>query len=192
MVLKNIKRKTWIQFLSAIAVCGILLSAVLGSAYARYENTTSQAVRMQYKNANGHIYIRNVENDETDRKQDGGFTREFVLSNGTKEEYSPYDQLASISIVATIGIGNPEECTMTLVDGTISYQAVYSEILEGTKLYSEYGPGWVYHFYDEAGEEIAWQFSGKSWMERPMRIVVNGESHAPAVINLIVETKTEE
>ena len=191
MVLKNIKRKTWIQFLSAIAVCGILLSAVISSAYARYENNISQAVRMQYKNANGHIYFRNVENDETDRKQDGGFTSEFILSNGTKEEYSPYDQLASISIVATIGIGNPEECTMTLIDGTISYQAVYSEIMEGTKLHSEYGPGWVYHFYDETGEEIAWRFSGKCWMERPMKIVVNGASQAPAVINLIVETKTE-
>lgn len=192
MVLKNIKKKTWVQFLSAVALCGILLSGVLGSAYARYENTTSQALRMQYADEEGHIYIRSVENAETE-ELDGLFTTEFVLSNGIdEEEYVPYNQLASLSIVATIGLGNPEECILTLADGTIRYQAAYSEILEGTKLYSEYGPGWVYHFYDETGKEIQWEFSGNGFMERQMKVIVSGANQAPTALNLIVDAKPEE
>ena len=193
MLLKNIKRKTWIQFLSAVALCGILLSAVLGSAYARYENTTSQSITMKYEDERGHIYIRNVETAKTETEWNGLFTTEFVLANGTDEEdYLPYDQAASLSIVATVGLGNPVECVLTLVDGTVSYQASYEEVLAGTKLYSEYGPGWVYHFYDENGKEIEWQFSGKKYMERQMKVVVNGVSQAPAALNLIVDTKPVE
>ena len=165
----------------------------MGNAYARYETSLSQTLGLQYEEENGHIYIRDVKQDETELEEQDTFTMNFVLSNGeSEEEYWTYNQEASLSIFATVGLEDPMRYTLVLMDGSVNYTATYSEVKKGSDLYSKYGPGWIYHFYDESGEEIKWQFSGNQFMERQMKVIVTGANTAPTALNFIVHTNPGE
>ena len=121
------------------------------------------------------------------------YSAHFALTNGTDDnDYCEYDQKATLSMVATLGLGNPNDFIVTLVDGGASYTAICTEVLEGTEVYNTYGPGWVYHFYDSTGAEVEWQFPGTQYIERKMEIIVIGASEMPAVLNLIVQAKPGE
>jgi hypothetical protein len=143
------------------------------------ENNENQEENVSEETANN--FVENV------------YSAHFVLANGTDlKDYCEYDQKATLSMVATVGLGNPNDFIVMLIDGGSSYTAICTEVLEGTEVYNTYGPGWVYQFYDSTGEEVEWQFPGTQYIERKMEIVVIGASEMPAVLNLIVQAKPGE
>ena len=141
--------------------------------------------------------IENTENQEENASEEVAdsifgnvYSAQFALSNGTDSgDYYEYDQKATLSMVATIGLGNPNDFIVTLVDGGASYTAICTEVLEGTEHYNIYGPGWVYHFYDSTGKEVEWQFPGTQYVERKMEINVIGATEMPAALNIIVQAR---
>lgn len=208
MKVQNRKSKTKLNILAAFLLCGIFLAITIGSAYAHYETSVLKQFELQYKAEKGQIYIRSAdpaeiemdaEDDENTQSTEGeaadsffknAYSANFVLANGTDyDDYCEYDQKATLSMVATIGLGNPNDFIITLVDGGATYTAICTEVLEGTERYNTYGPGWVYHFYDSTGEEVEWQFPGTQYIERKMEILVIGASEMPAALNLIVQAK---
>ena len=220
MVAEKRKSRIKLQFGIMFLFIIIFFSIVIGSSYAHYEAALTKELGFQYVAESGQIQIRGVDSNEiedavqnvetitetAEPEQPAEMTEGeenedtyknvtsayFALSNGTKDKFCSYDQKATLSMVATIGLGNPNDFIITLVDGGSSYMAICSEIIEGTELYATYGPGWVYHFYDSTGAEVEWQFPGDLLVERIMQIVVLGASEMPTTLNLIVNARASD
>lgn len=190
------KKKAWLRFLTVLLFCSTLLILIFGTAYARYEENVSKELKFTYQAQSEQIYITTVESSEAALAAAAGENTqviEFVLSNGTNEEkHCTYDQIASLAMFATSGIENPENFVITLHDGGISYTAKCQETLKGSAFYEMYGPGWVYRFYNDAGEEVTWHFSGMHLIQRHMFITVEGTSELPAALNLIANARPGE
>ncbi len=192
------RHRAWVQFAVAFLLGLGILATVLGTTYARYQIGSSKTLQFQYANGVHQVYVRESENvgmlstDTTEAgvfkrgRQTKDYTKEFVLSNGTAEDnFCPYDQKITLSLFATVGLDKPENVTITLTDGWSVYIAECRKVTEGTAWYTRYGPGWVYSFYNEAGEEISWYLTGTRWIEKRMTISVKGESEMPAALSLI-------
>lgn len=216
MKVQNRKSKTKLNILAAFLLCGIFLAVTFGSAYAHYETSIPKEFELQYKAETGQMYIRSIDSAETEKVEEddenseitedddvtedvannvfeNAYSAHFVLANGNGyDDYCEYDQKATLSMVATIGLGNPNDYIVMLVDGGISYTAICTEVQEGTERYNVYGPGWVYRFYNSVGEEVEWQFPGTQYIERKMEIIVIGASEMPVALNLIVKAKPGE
>ena len=213
MRVQSRKKQAWLRFLTTFLLCIAFVSLAFGITYARYEDTLSKTFTLQYEAQSGQIYIRSVENkdreitenepvaedsegvvaekEENENSEsndilENAYAIDFIISNGSDQEnYCTYDQEASLSLFATIGLENPENFIITLADGTTTYLASSTEVVKGTELYTTYGPGWMYHFYDAEGNEITWEFPGTQLIERQMKIIILGVSEMPAALNLI-------
>ena len=172
------RHRAWLQFAVAILLGLGIPATVLGTTYARYQIGSCKTLQLQYANGAHQVYVRELKNVD--------YTMEFMLSNGTAEDsFCPYDQRITLSLFATLGLDKPENVTITLTDGWSVYTAECRKVAEGTAWYTRYGPGWVYSFYNEAGEEISWHLTGTRWIEKKMTITVKGESEMPAALSLI-------
>ena len=190
---QNVKRKAWIRFLLVLLFCSTITILFIGTAYARFEESISQEMKFSYHAKTDQLYIRVIENSESataaEKKEDLQVI-EFLLSNGEDEKnYCDYDQVATLLLFATLGLENPEDLKITLNDGADAYTAKCQPVTENSVYYSMYGPGWIYQFYNSAGEELNWHFSGTNYIERKMFIMIEGTSNLPVNLNLIVNGK---
>lgn len=187
------KRKAWMRFLTVLLLCSTMLVITFGTAYARYEKSAEQELALSFEGQENQMYITLAEAGEASllaAEDVNTQVVEFVLSNGTSaEDYCTYDQMASLAVFATIGVENPENLMMTLYDGGAGYMASCSEISEGSAYYNMYGPGWIYRFYTEAGEEVSWHFPGIQRISRQMYITITGTSELPANLSFITSAK---
>lgn len=191
MGVENRKRKAWLNFLTALLLCGALLILLLGTTFARYEAGKSAKLTMTYGTEAAQVYINEIETEETEDlagAQDV-YVKDLLLSNGTEEEHCSYDQIATLSLFMTVGAENPENFTITLTDGGINYEAVCQEVSEGTTMYEMHGPGWMYRFYNEAGEEVSWFLSGTESINRQMKITIEGTSTLPTALLFIASAR---
>ena len=193
---QNGKRKAWMSFLIVLLPCCLMLILVLGTAYARFEENIKKQVQFTYQAASEQIYITTIESSEaalSTVQNENTQVVEFLLSNGTDEEkYCTYDQFATLAMVATVGLENPENFVITLHDGGNSYTASCQEVSKGSNMYAMYGPGWIYRFHNEAGEEVTWNFSGTKLISRQMFITIEGISTLPTALNLIASARPGE
>ena len=74
---------------------------------------------------------------------------------------------------------------IVLTVGSDDYIAVATEIGKDTNLYTMYGPGWVYKFYNKAGEELSWELSGEKLNYQEMSLKVKNSSSYPVNVSLI-------
>lgn len=195
MDIQNQKKKAWLKFFTVLLLCGILVTLAIGTAFARYEKSLSAELQMKYQAKTEQIYIRSIEEQGLDKPAalpENTYQMNFVLSNGNAEDtYCDYDQTATLSLFATLGLENPENFVIMLSEGGICYQSRYEQVLEGTSLYTQYGPGWIYRFYNADGEEISWLLSGTGLVEKQMTITITGISSLPTALNLIANSKPE-
>ncbi len=193
MEFQNRKRSTWLNFASLILLCVVLLFLGLGTAYARYEANWEDVLRMEYEAKSDQIYLTSVPKTEPiteEEAQKNANVMRFILSNGvSSEEYCDYDQTAAISLFATAGLKDVENIVITLTDGAMTYKASCYEVVEGMPLYSQYGPGWMYRFYDEDGGEVSWHLSGLNHVSRKMSISVEGTTQFPTALRIFAEAK---
>lgn len=193
MRFQNRKLQAWLRFFASFLLCVLFCGLIFGTTYARYENSLSEPFTLQYEGQSGQIYIRSVQNNETAADEElqkenveDVYEIDFILSNGAdSKKYCTYDQTVTLSLFATVGLGDPEKFIITIVDGNTTYLAKCSEVVKGNDLYTTYGPGWMYHFYDTMGNEVQWQFPGTLFIERQMKLIIVGASEMPASMNLI-------
>ena len=207
------KNRSWL-YLLIIAVVPLLVILVLGSARAHYEEAQSVTQYMQYQGSASQVYLLSSERDEDGeliKDEDGNiqapgsweiltdeaglqipgvYVLDFLMSNGKSENNcSTYDQQVSISLFVTVGIEDPEEIEIILTDGRSEYTAVPMEVKEGSVWYRTYGPGWLYRFYTEADEELAWPLPGGVFAYRQMTLTVTGAGEHAAALSLFASTR---
>lgn len=121
------------------------------------------------------------------------YVMKFKISNGASaDDYCTYDQIVALSLFATLGLEDPDDYTITLTDGEMVYNAEWFEVKEGSNLYTLYGPGWIYRFYNGAGEEASWYLPGGRLVERELSVTIVGASKMPAALSLIASAKPGE
>ena len=191
MDIQKRKRKAWLNFLGSLLFCMAMAIMVVGTAWARLEDRKEKEVSMVYEAKTEQITLREVPVTEEDNVTVPENTKimKFILSNETEKGHCSYDQLVKLSLRTTLGIADPENLLITLTDGANVYQASSCPIVEGTSLYSQYGAGWFYQFYNEAGEELSWDFSGTSLSEREMMLTVTGVVPETAMLSLVVDSR---
>lgn len=129
----------------------------------------------------------------TDGGSDTGTTSVYQLSflaaNGKNVDIPcEQDQRVNLAVVATVGVVKPENLMIVLTDGQSSYTAIPFAITEGMADYETYGPGWMYRFYNEAGEELSWPLVGGVFQAREFTLTVTGQSETVAALRLNVYT----
>ena len=105
---------------------------------------------------------------------------EFSVSNGTPADgYARRDQIYTVQLIAGLGIGAPENLTVTLLyeedAQPVQLTGVAEPIQEGSLIYKSCGDGWVYRFCDAAGNEIQFELSGGALRYQNYLLAVAGD-----------------
>lgn len=194
---KRIKTATKFQIILTVMVLLSAFVLVAGTAWARYESKLSLDLEMDVQ-LSKQIYLLSDKLTESGEyevlsdwtsSESGEYNLDFLLANGTgKDNVCAYDQTASIEIVATAGVENPENIQLELSVGANNYTAVATEIEKDSNLYTMYGPGWIYKLYNNAGEELSWRLIGGKFNYQKMSIKVTGSSEYPVGLSLIAKS----
>ena len=85
----------------------------------------------------------------------------FAVANGTGDrEYTAYDQDVVLNCFATIGLGDPDNVTLTLEHGGNRYEGTASKAEPGSAVYEKNGPGYLFSFPDETGKPVSFTLPG--------------------------------
>lgn len=193
------------QFIVSLLLCGFLLFCLIGIALSRYEvRLTSDGFSVTVESAedshNQILFLEKTGDKERLHEKPGAWivgrnaegketrTLEFLLANGTQlEDVSTDNQRASVEVIVTSGIYSADALQFQLTDGESSFPASAEEIAVGTTLYFQHGPGWIYRFYNEGGEELKWELPGESLTQKELTLtaVLNAEAEYDAALTLI-------
>lgn len=204
------KTKLWLPLLSVILICVLICVLAVPKSLARYETATEKQTGFKYQAATNKVHLLNGEKDVNGsvimaedgsfrslstwvaNKNDSGqiiensYVLDFILANGTnKSNACTYDQTAGLIVFASLGLENPENVEIVLNSGNIEYKAVATEVQKGTPIYSKYGPGWTFKFYNASGEELTWHLPGGVLSYKDLRLTVTGAGKEATLLKLI-------
>ena len=208
--------KYWL-FLLLAAAAALILLLFFGPARAHFEAAYSGDITLKYDGNVNQVYLLSANRDQDGEliTNDAGYVSEelswvalqneqgeegvgrysvtFLLANTNKATVlAAQPQTAKLELVATVGIGSPTALEVTLVNGGNSYTAVPTEITEGSTWYNEFGPGWVYRFYNTAGEELSWNLRGGVFAYHEMTLIVSGDNNNDAALPLLATAEISE
>lgn len=160
------KKQNGIRLCLVGILCVLLLLLSIGTAQGRIRiNKGVEASFQPYQTRQVCLW---AEGDPADLQPLTGWTEtgvgsaalHFQVSNGSPEDYCGDTMQFRVRIAASLGIGKPENVALTLqIDGK-TYTAKATPIPEGSARYQTFGPGWVYSFIDDSGNELAWELPG--------------------------------
>lgn len=114
---------------------------------------------------------------------------EFTIANGTAADaFSQENQRIHLRLIGTLGIWNgSEELKLTLEvpseedpEETETYEATVTRIQNGSPMYTTFGDGWVFAFFDEEGEELSWLLEGGTLNTVTMKLLLEGTAQNDA------------
>lgn len=191
--MKRLKYNKAARLNLVLTVLLLMLSAciMIVSVYARYETSLDDS-ELNMQAASGSVYIYGddnfaplnswIYNDET-----GEYTVDVVISNAENaERFCMEDQSASLKIFATLGIANPESISIKLIADNEEYTAVPAAVEKNTPLHISYGDGWVFRFYNAAGEELKWTLRGNEVSTEKITVIISGNTAESASLSLIL------
>lgn len=169
------KRRTWPQLalMALLTLASVIL--LVSAVFARYEASSTTHLSYQAKEYAG-LYLWRGINETTGTFRPGqsywtgsGGTNElsFAVSNGTShEDYAKESQQVYIRLFAALALqytegSMPVTLSVTEEDGSVNlYSGTARPIVEDTPLYETFGPGWIFLFRDEYGDEVSWPLEG--------------------------------
>lgn len=174
-------KSIYLMALSAILLlgCAILL---VGATFARYQTSSTSGLSYQAKEyASVYLWsdfgVSQQSTWQAESGTDGGLSLEFCISNGTDSgDCAEDDQQVTVRLAATLGIRSEEdtvEVALQTEDGKTCLGTA-RQIMENTPLYASFGPGWLYTFQDEEGEELSWTLKGGALSIQSMKLSVQG------------------
>ncbi len=211
---ENTYPRYWLFLLLGAAAAALALFLLSGSALAHYEESRSGSVTLRYGGNSNQIYLLSAQRDEEGELilSEGGYVLDagdwvplqdeqgkdipntrsltFLLANTNHYEVlAAQQQTARLELFATAGVADPSALTVTLEQGGSLYTAIPTPVEEGSTWHKEYGPGWVYRFYNAAGEELFWVLRGGVFAAYEMTLTVAGTSQSPAALTLIASAE---
>lgn len=131
-----------------------------------------------------------ISSEESTASAANSYRLNFLISNRrAAKDHCAVDQNASLALFATVGVQLAEDLTIVLTDGQSTYTAIPTPIQEGMMWYEAYGPGWLYRFYNTAGEELSWSLPGSVFALKELSLTVTGQSEKVAALRLVAFAK---
>lgn len=185
------------SFFLMILVALLVFSMMFGVAYAHYQKTKNDL--LIFKGA--HSPLVNI-SDSTGgvlssnwgavEGVENGYALDFCLKNTTTgSEASNRMQEVSISVFATIGdtkLSEGENTEVLLKVHETIYRATAEKVEKNSIIWTKYGEGTLYRFYNETGEEICWTFPEGQGVTIPMQLTVNGSEKNTAFVLIPIYT----
>lgn len=206
--------KRWLPLVMSAVVVLLLLVMVLGGTWAHFESTVTRGKVLQYTYSEDEIYILSAEKDaegayvtdangylkepegwgtltdENGAEIPGTYALHFLLANGRRLGSSADStQTVALTVFATQGVADPATLSIVLMDNGSTYIAEPTEVQAGSAWHDDYGPGWTYRFYNDAGEELSWTLQGGVPTFREMTLTVSGAGKEPAMLTLLAMVK---
>lgn len=168
-------------FLPLLFVLPLLaLTLALGTAFARYYAASEAELLIGNAAELDQVYF--LDPDGTPLA-DGAWKRageadtyylDLLLSNGNgAEQYVQRDLQTALRVVSTVA-DDPAVTTVRLLVGGEVYTGTPEPILRETVLGRQYGDGYLYRFFNGAGEELNWHLRGGRSSQLRMRLQVTG------------------
>ncbi len=182
-------RRTWPQFalIALLTVASVILLA--GAIFARYETSTTSYLSYQPKEiASLYLWGGIDETTGTFRSGQSYWIRndnvnmlEIAVSNGTSDyDCAAETQQVYIRMFAALALQYTEgdmPVTLWVTDEAGQetwYTGSVQPIWENTPLYETFGPGWIFSFRDEFGEELSWTLEGGRLSVLSARLTMEG------------------
>lgn len=170
------RRKSNTAILSmAILLVALSLVMTVGTAWGRYRTEISDKLNFQQKEISS-IYLSGGDTQlpGTWALTSGGGELPFTVANGTSaEDVASQDLTFAVRVAAKEGVGDKFSLSLRLDDKTI-YEGKASEIKPNSTMYKEFGPGWIYRFYDEEGVEFTSVLKGGELSKLSATLVCTG------------------
>lgn len=130
--------------LAALALT-LTAAAAVGTAFARYRITKETQLRFSVQEPDSIALQASTESEDAPRWQEAGdvLTMPFCV---TAAESNQQKQQFAVRLYSSL------QASFTLTESEASYTGQAVEIEEGSALYREFGPGWVYTFRAEGAE----------------------------------------
>lgn len=133
------------RLLLAALVLTLTAAAAAGTAFARYRITKETQIRFSVQEPDSIALQASAESADAPRWQEtnGVLTMPFRV---TAAESNQQKQQFAVRLYSSLQAG------FTLTESEAAYTGQAVEIEEGSALYREFGPGWVYTFHAEGAE----------------------------------------
>lgn len=149
------------RLLLAALVLTLAAAAAAGTAFARYRITKETQLRFSVQEPDSIALQASAESTDAPRWQEAGdvLTMPFCV---TAAENNQKTQQFAVRLYSSL------QASFTLTEGEAAYTGQAVEIEEGSALYREFGPGWVYTFHaggaETGAQEALWSLpvGGKS------------------------------
>ncbi len=176
-------RAARLNLILTAAVLALTLCIAIPTAYARYEAKTES--EMQMKAAGGNVYM-SVSEWKYD-EESSWHTVDIEIKNfDDNDNICSEDQLAALEVFSTLGIADPAKISLVLIADNTEYTAVPTPVEKNTMYHINYGDGWIFKFYNAAGEELSWTLLGGEASTKTFRLKMIGNAVEPAVLSLIL------
>lgn len=106
---------------------------------------------------------------------------DFSISNGkAATDFTQRNQTAVVRLVTGLGIGAPENLTVELTfdqnDRKVTLIGQAEKVNDGSLIHQNYGPGWIYRFYDITGSEMAFPLTGGKLSYQNLTVTLTGQT----------------
>lgn len=162
-----------------LALALLTLTLTLGTAYARYRAVSVSTLEVANAAEMEQAYLLSadggfLEDDTWSEEGEGVYSLRFRLSNApSPERYVQRDLNIALRVASTVS-DRDGTAVLRLSVGGDEYIGEAKPITEGTVLWRQYGDGFLYRFFNEAGEELCWTLRGGCFSQTEMSLTVSG------------------
>lgn len=170
--------KEYAPFLT-LALALLTLTLTLGTAYARYRAVSVSTLEVANAAEMEQAYLLSadggfLEDDAWSEEGEGVYSLHFRLSNAASpERYVQRDLNIALRVASTVS-DRDGTAVLRLSVGGDEYIGEGKPITKGTVLWRQYGDGFLYRFFNEAGEELCWTLRGGCFSQTEMSLTVSG------------------
>ena len=204
--MKKLKTSFWHKPCLVLLLLAACIAVGVGSAWARYRtDIPGEASFEAREQATVKLWSLGEKDELMDEPAqwelvDGKKTLTFAVSNykldgyGNKL-YSEDSQGVKVRLLASLGLNYTEnvalELVMPLEEGEEEevFTATATAIAENSPYHSSFGPGWVFEFEDEFGEELFWLLEGGEPEYIVGQVRLSGaDMNQAALVQLVIES----
>lgn len=176
-------RAARLNLILTAAVLALTLCIALSNSYARYESILKPELQMETVTGNVYMNVSEWTYDEESSQH----TVDIEIKNYDDDgNICSEDQRAVLEIFSTLGIADPAKISLILTADNTEYTAVPTPVEKNTLYHINYGDGWIFKFYNAAGDELSWTLIGDEASTKTISLKMVGNTAESTVLSLIL------